>query len=304
MTVKPPVFQTTTEYKHHIGEALAELDLDPRLTYEPKRIISILSPSRGGSTVFKHALAMHPEITNLAGEEEPYYKLAQNGYPWSKSDNFYDSFEDLNCPELIRTLIANELKAPIETVRNNRKILQQRFVEELPFVDQDDRSERVTDTLLVKTPQNCYRPGLLEELYPKAEIMYLSMTRDPRATINGLLDGWASDSFQARWTPGGWWKFDMPPNWSWDVTVLEACINQWRSARVAIAKGFTVAGVISFEEFLDDWIGTCRQVWYMLGLSSWSPGSAKLPILSATDKPERARWRKKRPWLDEIGLKE
>ena len=68
-------------------------------------MVSIVCSSRSGSTVFKYALCLHPQLSTLAGEEEPYYKLANNGYPWHPSDEFHQA----NNPELVHLLIANEL---------------------------------------------------------------------------------------------------------------------------------------------------------------------------------------------------
>src|SRR4051812_33754905 len=181
-------------------------------TYEPERVISIVSPSRSGSTVIKHALSLHPGVCSLAGEEEPYYKLTHNGYPWHDSDRFSLA----NNPDIIRMLISAELLNDPATRLEKRQYLQDMHIEETPFVDISKHEYRVTPILMLKTPQNCYRRGVLEQIYPKARIQYVRIHRDPRAIVNGLIDGWETPgAFEARWIRGkaDWWKFDMPPNW-------------------------------------------------------------------------------------------
>ncbi len=275
---------------------MIRLALDPSLSYRPRRVVSIVCSSRSGSTVFKYALCLHPHLSTLAGEEEPYYKLANNGYPWHASDEFHQA----NNPELVRLLIANELHNH-ESARN-RRLLQENHVEEPPFVEPIEC--RRTDTLVLKTPQNCYRRGVLEQLYPEAEIVYLAMRRDPRAVINGLLDGWASGQFTARHTDRGWWCFDMPPNWSWDAPLLERCINQWRASQDFIARDYPdLRADIAFEDFEDDWFGVCGKAWDLLGLPPYeAPIGTVLPELAITDQPHKERWKAKRPWLAELAV--
>lgn len=269
-----------------------EYTLNP---YEPKRIISIVGPSRSGSTVIKHALSLHPDICSLAGEEEPYYKLAKNGYPWHGSDEFHVP----NNPELIRQLIHAEITN--YNSEYNRGYLQYHKIEEPPFVEA--KQCHITDTLLLKTPQNCYRRGVLEYLYPNAKIQYIVIQRDPRAIVNGLLDGWISEDFKARWVPEfGWFKFDMPPNWASTCrkdSLREICINQCKMAIEYCRKDYADALPISYESSITDWRAATKKAWKFLGLRDYEP-TGELPILMATDQPSPDRWRQKRPWLEEL----
>ena len=286
------------------------MKLDLSLHYEPERIISIVCPSRSGSTVMKHALAMHPDVCSLAGEEEPYYKLAKNGWPWHQSDKFVTPQN----PELIRALIANELLN--DNMRYaNRLWLQKNEIEEPPFVKQVPCEAK--PILILKTPQNCYRRGVLEHLYPRAKIDYVVITRDRPAIINGLIDGWESDDFKARlldrtitwrkgwkqqkWHPpegGMWWKFDMPPGWGEYVTASteEKCRFQCDQAIKHCNEYYARALRLSYEDFCRDWKNYTRDVWVCLGLRDVSP-EGSLPSLGVTDAGGPERWREKRPWL-------
>lgn len=273
--------------------------IDPELEYCPSQVISIVGPSRSGSTVIKHALSLHPLVTSLAGEEEPYYKMAGNGYPWHSSDEFSLA----NNPAIIRSLIANELFGTPQHVAANREWLQTRHVEEPPFVrPYPIRTSHPTSVLLLKTPQNVYRRGVLEQLWPTAEITYINTCREGRAVVNGLLDGWESPDFTARKTPAGWWKFDMPPGWSFDRSLLDTCIHQYKSAVQFAEKYYADAQKISYEMFLEDWVYWCQQLWSFCGLPKYRPPAGELPVLMATDTPHPQRWKDKRPWLEDIEL--
>ncbi len=293
------------------------MKLDLSLKYEPKTVICMVGPSRSGSTIIKHALGLHPDVCQLVGEHEPYLKLAQNGYPWHDSDEFHE----LNNPELVRSCIANELLRPCDiTAWQNRRWLQREHIEEPPYLSAAEielvwhpyRSPR--DTLLLKTPQDVYRRGIMEQLYPNAKIKYVVCERDSRAIVNGLIDGWEKDgAFEARWvdveTPTGdrhtgWWKFDMPPCWyaDWKLCrpLTEIAVNQLNASLMFAHHYYRDEIRIKYEDFCFGWRANIEHLWAQLGLSCFQiPEETKLPILMATDEPAPERWRKKRPWLEE-----
>lgn len=284
--------------------------------YKPKRVVSILSGSRCGSTLLKHAISLHPELISLAGEEEPYYKLSLNGYPFHEDDSFRNENDrfDLRHVNLIKRLITCELYGTEKQSWYNRRLLQWHNIEEPPFVatpwneyatiDTSDWSSS-SDTIVMKTPQNSYRPKIFEHLWnlEPEQVANIRIVRKPEATINGLLDGWTSRDFIARRTERGWWKFDMPPGWQWD-TLIERCIHQYRSAKDAISKHETpLICTVTYEDLIQDWYSVCCDVWSLLGLPYVSKDklpTGELPKLSVTDEPKPQRWVDKRPWLEEL----
>ncbi|MGZ3690742.1 MAG: hypothetical protein ACXVAX_04525 [Pseudobdellovibrio sp.] len=103
--------------------------------------------------------------------------------------------------------------------------------------------------LLLKTSTGTYRTDFLKDLFPKAEFRWICLSRNPAASINGLIEGWLSNSFQShKTTPhaklnikgysevkkGGTdlWKFDMPKGWSEYINspLEEVCGFQWQYA--------------------------------------------------------------------------
>lgn len=269
------------------------LKLDYQLTYEPERIVSIVSASRSGSTIMKWALCLHPDLCSLAGEEEPYYKLAQNGYPWHVSDEFHSP----NNPEYIKLMIANELHNYESEF--NRDYLQTGKIEEPPFVLPIEC--RRTPTLVLKTPQNCYRRGVLEYLYPNAQFISIVIKRHPCAVVNGLLDGWSSPFFEARETPDGWWKFDMPPGWNWDRSPIDRALHQWQAAAHYIADDYQDRLCETwYETFNAHWRHWCDTMWDRLDLPPHDISKVKLPMLMNTSDAGPDRWKTQRPWLEQM----
>lgn len=81
---------------------------------------------------------------------------------------------------------------------------------------------------MIKTPGNAYRLGFLRAAFPNARLRVLHLTRNPAASVNGLVDGWLHHGFHAyrldeplritgyadvRPADRHWWKFDLPPSW-------------------------------------------------------------------------------------------
>ena len=189
-------------------------------------------------------------------------------------------------------------------------------IEEPPFVTPplQRRAWRPSDAkdtmLLFKTPQDCYRIGIYEQLFPQAQITYLHLTRGFAQTVNGLIDGWCLPTgfFAHNLQPTGvmlampgysetysfglkWWKFDLPPNWR-DFTqapLHEVCLNQWLSAHRAILESGVTAERIHFEEFLRDPTAVARRVYKILDLPEFEV-SPELPVVMASSPPRQYRW--------------
>ena len=63
-----------------------------------KRVAVILTGSRSGSSLMKTIVSRSNDVAYLSGEEEPFYILSGNGFPWS-SDS--DGFENIKNKKLI-----------------------------------------------------------------------------------------------------------------------------------------------------------------------------------------------------------
>lgn len=179
-------------------------------------------------------------------------------------------------------------------------------------------------TLLFKTPQDCYRIGLFENLFPYADIKYIHLTRGFAQTVNGLMDGWECDygffahnvgamgvplaiqGYSDRYPHYGrrWWKFDLPPNWRDFVSapLLNVCLNQWVFAHTAILNSSLRCLRVRYEDVTDTHRG--RETWHevckYLGLEDAPIGDLLTPVM-ATESPEPYRWRKKRSYIASLG---
>ncbi len=184
-----------------------------------------------------------------------------------------------------------------------------------------------THPLLIKTPSNVYRMGFLENLFPNATFRVLHLTRNPAASINGLLDGWRHPGFHSHFVgadlavpgysePGlpdhGWWKFDLPPAWRAlkQASLEEICSYQWYMAQEAIlthlAKPQFDYLPVRFEDVLQqfqdmpDRLDAVRRWLGDDGFLGAQSQVVRAVMSTAPPKPRRwlARERQLRPFLD------
>jgi hypothetical protein len=203
-------------------------------------------------------------------------------------------------------------------------MLQKYKIEEPPFVSppqrrsftKQDAEEKV---VVFKTPQDCYRIGIFEKLFPNAEIKYIHLTRGFAQTLNGLMDGWLSDTgFFAHDVsiikeqlniegysdvkPYGskWWKFDLPPNWRdyKDAPLHEVCLNQWHSAHTHILNSRKQCLHIKFEDFLTNPSETANKITEYLGIKPINVDN--IPVVMSTFAPEQHRWLKRSALIHEL----
>lgn len=359
-----------------------------------QNVCVILTSSRGGSSVFKEVLTQSDDTIFLDGEEEPYYILTQNGYPFNSDSDKIDSFNNkyellklistdigknisstkeididefvnfwrnrllLQFPQYldrddesfanILMTIHNIIKLGIEVenksfdqINNsiiqmlensqfydgfiksfkdapsfNREYDSKYKIEESPFVTpklktRPNSQELANKTLILKTPQDCYRVDAIRELFPHANIKFIHLTRNVAATVNGLIDGWQSDKaffahdvshetfldIEDYETSNKWWKFDLPPNWQ-DFTqsnLEDVCVNQWIYSHKSIYESINQDDEllkIKFEDFVQDPTNILKDVTNFLNISDININ--ELPETMTTNKPEMQRWKRKK----------
>ena len=344
-----------------------------------KKVSVVLTASRTGSSLMKTVLSMSNDVAYLSGEEEPYYIITDNAFPFN-SDS--DSFQTIKNTQRVLDLIHQDLGVNTDEI-NIKKITadwQQRIllqfpgiddeayamiptlvkncystnnykegtnaflkallgrksgyydffndgkfdfvedikIEEPPFVVpgqkrallEDDYANKV---FVFKTPQDCYRIGIFEQLFPNAEIKYIHLTRGFAQTVNGLMDGWLSDTgffahnmdivdtelkikdyTDCKRFGNKWWKFDLPPNWreTRDKPLAEVCLNQWMQAHNHIIDSGINKLQIKFENFLLSPKYITKEITDYLGINPIE--FTQLPMVMTTEKPANFRWHKRK----------
>ncbi len=215
---------------------------------------------------------------------------------------------------------------PGEAPRHPR--LDGRVLEEPPFVMVGPRRRPTDDELaslplVIKAPSNAYRLSFLRALFPNARLRILHLTRNPAASINGLVDGWLYRGFHAhlldrplritgyadvRPEDACYWKFDLPPGWQdWTSRPLsEVCGFQWRSTHEHVLRWLddhpeVERGGDLFRLRFEDVVGPGPQrLAAFEALSDWlrqplrgafrDAAVAGLPPIMSTSPPRRRRW--------------
>ncbi len=205
----------------------------------------------------------------------------------------------------------------------------EQLVEMPPFVmvrpwRRPDRDALLSRPLVLSTPRNAFRLPFLRALFPAARLRVIHLTRNPAASVNGLIDGWLHHGFfnVAVDTPlaiagytdafphwgGRWWCYDFPPAWRQltSVPLPEVCAEQWRSHHQAVVDFLAGAGVESVRVRFEDVVGrrgreVLTELGEWLGLPSLAAASGdSLPPVMATAPPRRRRWQRRAETLEGV----
>lgn len=162
--------------------------------------------------------------------------------------------------------------------------------------------------LLEKTPENCLRLPFLAALFPDARVLYL--TRDGRANVHSLLEGWR----QPRLFPGyrtpmpvtapgqtrGRWAFTLIPGWRdlVDQPLELICAQQWVACNAAVLDYAVVPGALPcfrlrYEDLVAEPEATLTAVAGFLGLAPADLPAIRsgLPEVNAVSRPAAGKWR-------------
>lgn len=349
------------------------------LSLKVKKVIVIVTSSRSGSSLVKTILSKSDNLAYLSGEEEPYYILTKNTFPYTKSDGFNSvknkkhlvnfimsdlgvniNFIDVKSIVLnwqkrilyqfptisqedhnkIESLVLKHYSNSLDYEQSTKDFLHELFgsksgyydicsdkksifregmkIEEPPFVIPSKKRDYTKEDIengmpiLFKTPQDSYRIGIFEEMFPNAEIKYIHLSRGFAQTVNGLIDGWLSDTgffahnmdiIDKKLNIKGytdlkdygnkWWKFDLPPNWEEfiDKPLEDVCVNQWIQSNKHILDSGKNTMRIKFEDFLINPQKTVDHICDNIGIPQIIVG--QLPYIMSTDTPRLYRWKKR-----------
>jgi len=391
-------YKTKMEIAINRVNTLRKVKPTGNLNEKVKKVAVILCGSRNGSSLMKTILSKSQDVAYLSGEEEPFYILTGNGFPWSSTN---DGFYNIQNKQLLLDCIFDEMgvntislsiedikhnwknRIPLQSPGINRNKLTTRVdeiwndlnqikddytyhelcqlflkefyrgmqdfgyydiipentpflvedvnrlkIEEPPFVIPEYRRP-ITEqdcedkTFIFKTPQDCYRIGIFEQLFPNAEIKYVHLSRGFAQAVNGLMDGWLSETgffahnmdmigerleikgYSEKITGGDrWWNFDLPSNWKEykDKPLENVCLNQWYQAHKSIINSGVNALRVKFESFTLQPQETLDTVTEYLGIGNIK--SKKLPLIMVTETPSDYRWHKRKETILELAKHE
>ncbi len=176
--------------------------------------------------------------------------------------------------------------------------------------------------VVLATPRNSFRIAHLASLFPQARLRLLHLTRNPAASVNGLVDGWLHHGFfncrvdrplsirgyTDRFPGWGreWWKYDVPPGWEQvtDAPLPEVAALQWRTAHEAVLEAVLIGGYDVHRLSYEDLVGppearerVGRELGDWLGIGDVDGFTDRVrrglaPVM-ATAPPAPGRWRRR-----------
>ena len=96
-----------TNYRNYIERHIDEINMkrcvadSGNLNEKVKKVAVILCGSRNGSSLLKTVVSKSKDLAYLAGEEEPYFILSRNGFPYNSDSDAIKTIDNkqhlLNC---------------------------------------------------------------------------------------------------------------------------------------------------------------------------------------------------------------
>lgn len=199
---------------------------------------------------------------------------------------------------------------------------RQLFLEEPPFIiprHKTYQKQTPRKILLLKSSINAFRAQYLPKLFPLAQFNYIHLSRNPAASINGLIDGWLSPAFHSHYLghltklsiknydDENWWKFDLPPGWNLFINkpLEEVCAFQWREANKSILDFLKSKKSIriKYEEMIEpeSLQLVLKKICENLSLADDFAKNITIPppIMSVVP-PEHSRWRKREQIISSV----
>lgn len=189
------------------------------------RPVFVVSAPRAGSTLLFDLLARLPGVVTLGGENHEILRAIASLHPAARA---YASDR------------LTEADAPPDVAAALRAGFARRLVDHVGrrFADQPIGERPRAVRLIEKTPANALRIPFLRAVFPGARFVHL--TRDPRATISSLVEGWRARHFVAYRALPGWpyrdWSFLLIPGWRAlaGCSLIEIATRQWQVAHSMI----------------------------------------------------------------------
>jgi hypothetical protein len=170
---------------------------------------------------------------------------------------------------------------------------------------------------LDKSPENCLRMPFLAALFPDARVLFL--TRDGRANVHSLLEGWRQPHLFPGYRPPtpvvspgqsrGRWAFTLISGWRELVAapLEEICARQWVACNEAVLEYAATPGALPllalrYEDLVADSDAVLSQIAAFIGLSPDDiPAYGRpLPEVNIVSRPEADKWRREADLIQRV----
>jgi hypothetical protein len=246
------------------------------------RPIFLVSTPRSGSTLLYETLTKAPGLFATGDESHHLIERISGLAPQS------------------RGWLSNQLVANDATTERAEQLAASFYTQ---LKDRDGRRPGGQVRMLEKTPKNALRVPFFDAIWPDAEFIYLY--RDPRETLNSMMEAWQSGGF--RTYPGlpGWpdqsWSLLLVPGWQQlkRMSLPEIVAHQWAITTEVMLDDLERLDegrvqAIDYGSLLDAPQLEMERLAAGLGLGWDRQLGGKLPLSKMTvSQPDRQKWRRR-----------
>lgn len=299
-----------------------------------RRPVVLLGPARSGTTMLFNVMSSHPDLWSLYRESDA---IIEKFFPVEMSPGCSDAVgsKDLEGPiasamrEQFWQGVGNVGESQVGLSQKTARFMRSSLGRSLLSVpglsrlrlsmlsSRRGRRNKPTEIRIVeKTPENCLRVGMLEQVFERP--LYIHLTRDPRSAIASIYTGWQDRAeFKRFRLPEGFvigdyeqdhWCFGLMPGWERlnGAELIEICAHQWlaysKYARIQLEEVGNRSIRVAYEELVSDPHRVLTRIaeWADLDPHPFERFVSGMPIVNAATNPEPNKWMRVKDRIDRI----
>jgi hypothetical protein len=296
-----------------------ELDAERSAGRLISRPLILVGAPRSGTTMLFQVLSTHPDLWSLYRESQP---ILDRFFPVSMvpgasavvSKAQVDAPTAASIEQAFFDAVGNVEQARWPFARGLPLIVRNRLSDRLRTSGQ--RRKAIPLRMVEKTPDNCFRIGLLDTVFPDA--LYVHVLRDPRGSVASIFHGWRDESrfrryplppgFTINGYEGSQWCFGLIPGWEQlnGRSLIEVCAQQWIEYNNACLRDLPDDNARVLAVHYEELAATPGAV--LERLARWADLDArplkryedKVPVVNTWTRPSEHKWKRFEPEINSV----
>ncbi|MHB8505028.1 MAG: sulfotransferase family protein [Acidimicrobiales bacterium] len=271
----------------------------------------LVGAARSGTTMLFQALSSHPDLWSLYRESQPLLDLH---FPVAMAPgrSALVTADDVSADQ------ARAIQRAFFDTVGNVEHEGVRLAQRLPLIARAKLSSMLQKLgnasksppirIVEKTPDNCFRIGMLQKVFSDARFIYV--LRDPRRSIASVYHGWRTEARFRRYPlppdfklsdyTGSHWCFGLPPGWEElnGASLIEVCAFQWMSYNQACLRDLPNDPARVLRVRYEDLSARPGDVleelarWCGLDPAPLRRYRERLPVVNTRSRPDDDKWRR------------